>query len=95
MLKNIMLNLVDKNEKMKEEVTNLKSRVDNLERDCNDMKNMFVIVQSRGFSRNFLSHFNHYLTDDDFSDIKARKISICDAIIKRVSEKYKEAGRNK
>ena len=94
-LKNIMLNLVDKNEKMKEEVTNLKSRVDNLERDCNDMKNMFVIVQSRGFSRNFLSHFNHYLTDDDFSDIKARKISICDAIIKRVSEKYKEADRNK
>ena len=74
-LKNIMLNLVDKNEKMKEDLNNLKSRVDYLERDCNDMKNMFRLVQSRGFSRNFLSSFNKYLTEDDFSDIKSRKIS--------------------
>ena len=94
-LKNIMLNLVDKNEKMKEDLNNLKSRVDYLERDCNDMKNMFRLVQSRGFSRNFLSSFNKYLTEDDFSDIKSRKISICDAIIKRVSEKYKEVDKNK
>lgn len=108
-LKDIMLNLVEKNEKMKEdlnelkielkkEVTalnSLKSRVNYLEKDINDMKNMFGIVQSRGFSRNFLSYFNQYLTEDDISDIKARKISIYDAIIKRISEKYKEADKTK
>ena len=102
-LKDIMLNLVEKNEKMKEDlnelkkegVTALKSRVNYLEKDINDMKNMFGIVQSRGFSRNFLSYFNQYLTEDDISDIKARKISIYDAIIKRISEKYKEADKTK
>ena len=59
------------------------------------MKNMFRIVQSRGFSSNFLSHFNHYLTENDFTDIKTRKISICEAIIQRLSEKYQEADKNK
>ena len=47
------------------------------------------------FYRNFLSSFNLYLTEDDSSDIKARKILICNAIIKRVSEKFKEADIHK
>ena len=94
-LREEVINLKLKGDNLKTKGDNLRARVDYLERDCDDMKYMLGLIQCRNFSKNFLSYFEQYLTKEDYSDIKDKKISKCDAIIKEISKKYKDADKKK
>lgn len=81
--------------KTDQEIDNLKSRISDLEEECEETKEILGNIQCRKFSKNFLNCFDRYLTSDDEDRIKKNKKLKGVIISERIGKKFSGAEKNK
>ena len=68
-----IVKLTEDNQKQNQDIEELKERVEFLEGECDDLKEMLSKIQFRGLSKNFLRCFHTYLEEDDWKIIERNK----------------------
>ena len=81
--------------KTDQEIDNLKSRISDLEEECEETKEILGNIQCRKFSKNFLNCFDKYLTPDDEDRIKKNKKLKGVIISERIGTIFSGVDKNK
>ena len=90
-----IVKLTEDNQKQNQDIEELKERVEFLEGECDDLKEMLSKIQFRGLSKNFLRCFHTYLEEDDWKIIERNKKLKGEVISKKIAKLYPNADKKK